>query len=297
MLSGAYFIAVAYYLVLLATFSTKILGYSDPALVKIVATMLIGSICIIGLTKGLLGVERAEKYSVSANLAAISALLIALVLFGINLPGGFSWTSAIEIPVELDWEHVRFLMGLLIIVQGFETSRYMGELYDADTRIRAMKRAQIVSSVVYVVFFILMVPLYTSFVSKGDVSEFIEVIGHVTPWLPFVVTIGAIASQFSASIADSIGGSGLVSDTTHGRINTRYAYILIGAVSIFVVWETNVVSLVALASRAFALFYALQCVVATGLAWTKGNRPASLWYGSLAAVSFMITVFGIPAEG
>ena len=255
-LAGAYFIAVAYYLMLLAAFGMKLLGWHDPVLGKIAATVLISGICGVGALKGLGGVERIEKFTVSANLAAIAAMLVALAMFGIDLPSGYGWTATADDTPAFDWDTVRFLMGLLIVVQGFETTRFMGEMYDPDTRIGAMKRAQIVSSLIYVVFFVLMIPLFPYFTSTDDVAGLIDVIGRVTPWLPFVVVAGAISSQFSAAVADSIGASGLISDATHRFIDARHAYLIIGAVSVFVIWETDVVSLVALASRAFALFYA-----------------------------------------
>lgn len=296
-LIGAYFISVAYYLVLLSAFGLKLVGWEDPALGKAVATALISSICFIGATKGLEGVERAEKFTVSTNLSAIAALLVALVIFGINLPAEYSWVVATKEHYTFNWQTFRFLMGLLIIVQGFETTRFMGEMYDPETRIKAMKQAQITSSIVYVVFFILMLPLFPYFTSTADVAGFIDVIKRVSPWLPFVVTGGAIASQFSASVADSIGASGLVSDTTHKHVTVKHAYIVIGAVAVMVIWMTDVVSIVALASRAFALFYALQCTVATMVAREKDQKNKTLWYSVLALFSFAIAVLGIPAGG
>lgn len=296
-LTGAYFISVAYYLVLLAAFGLKLLGWHDPVLGKAVATVLISAICLVGATKGLEGVERAEKFTVSANLAAIAALLAGLVIFGLNLPSEYSWSAAAKETHTFDWDTLRFLMGLLIIVQGFETTRFMGDMYDADTRIKAMTRAQIMSSAVYVVFFILMIPLFPYFTSTADVAGFIDVIGRVTPWLPFIVTAGAIASQFSASVADSIGASGLVSDTTHKHVSPKHAYIVIGAVAVCVIWATDVVSIVTLASRAFALFYALQCTVALLVARHRGDKGKATWFGVLAAVAFAVAILGIPASG
>lgn len=294
-LIGAYFISVAYYLVLLSAFGLKLLGWNDPMLGKIIATVMILGICAVGATKGLEGVERAEKFTVSANLAAITALLVALAIFGLNLPADYSWTAAASESHEFDWDTVRFLMGLVIIVQGFETTRFMGESYDAETRISAMRRAQITSTLVYVVFFILMLPLFPYFTSSADVAGFIDVIKRVSPWLPFVVTAGAIASQFSASVADSIGASGLVSDTTHKHITIKHAYLVIGLVAVMVIWLTDVVSIVALASRAFALFYALQSAVAALVAHQKGSKTLSIGYWILSALCFAIAILGIPA--
>ncbi len=294
-LIGAYFVSVAYYLVLLATFGLKLIGWNDPVLGKIIATTLILLISGVGVTKGLGGVERAEKFTVSANLAVIAALLVALTIFGFGLPSGYSWTAAAGQPHSFDWETIRFLMGLLIIVQGFETTRFMNDMYDAETRIAAMRRSQSVSSAVYLVFFILMIPLYPYFTSAADVAGFIEVIGRVSPLLPFVVTGGAIASQLSASVADSIGASELISDTTHKHIDPRHAYLLIGAVSVFVIWATDVTLIVALASRAFALFYGLQCTVSVMIARERHESGKAIWYGLLAALAYAVAVFGIPA--
>ena len=296
-LIGAYFISVAYYLVLLATFGMKLVGWDDPILGKAIATTLILAISAVGITKGLGGVEKAEEYTVSANLSVIAALLVALVIFGFSLPSEYSWTAAAGETHTFDWDTVRFLMGLLIIVQGFETTRFMSDMYDGPTRIAAMRRSQIVSSGVYLVFFILMIPLYPYFTSTADVAGFIEVIGRVSPLLPFVVTFGAIASQFSASVADSIGASELISGTTHRHIDPKHAYLLIGAMAVFAIWATDVTQIVALASRAFALFYGLQCTVSVMIARQRSEGRKALWFGTLAALAYAVAVFGIPAAG
>lgn len=296
-LIGAYFISVGYYLVLLSVFSFKLLGLDNPFLGKVIASTIVVLICAVGTFKGLSGVEKAEKYTVSANLAAIAAMLIGLLIFGFDLPNGYSWSAAAKQDHVYDWDTFRFVMGLLVIVQGFEITRFMGQMYDAETRISAMKRSQKISSIVYVIFFILMVPLFPYFPLKADVAGVIEVLGRVTPWLPFIVMGGAIASQFSASVADSIGAGGLISDTTDQKITPKRAYILIGLASVFVIWETDVLSIVTLASRAFALFYGLQCVVASLIARDRSELRRSFGYGFLALLAFSIAILGIPAGG
>ena len=296
-LTGAYFVSVAYYLVLLAAFGMRLAGLSNPLVANWVATAIVAAICAVGSTKGLAGVQRAEKFTVSANLAAIAALLASLAIFGFDLPSGYGWATEAGDTPAIDWGTVRFLMGLLIIVQGFETTRFMSQMYDADTRIAAMTRAQIVSSVVYVIFFVLMIPLFPYFTSNTDVAGVIGVIDRVNPWLPYLVAGAAIASQFSASVADSIGASGLITETTQKHINTNHAYLLIGAVAILVIWATDVVSIVALASRAFALFYALQCTVAVLVARHRGEPGRVIAFGALAALSFAVATLGIPAGG
>lgn len=296
-LVGAYFVSVAYYLVLLSTFGLRLFGVVDHAMARIISSSLVIAICGLGATKGLGSVEGAEKYTVSINLSAIAALLACLALFATDLPAGLSWSGAGSGSHQLDWNTLRFLMGLLIVVQGFETSRFMGEMYDGATRLSAMQRAQLVSSAIYISFFILMIPLFGEFQSNTDVAGFIEKIGIVSPWLPYVVTIGAIASQFSASVADSIGGAGLINNSTNRRISSRHAYLLIAVVSVLVIWNTDVVSIVALASRAFALFYAMQALVAVAIAWQRNERGRSGWFSLLAAIAFAFAFLGIPAGG
>ncbi|MGD8340249.1 MAG: hypothetical protein PVH89_05670 [Gammaproteobacteria bacterium] len=296
-LTGAYFISVAYYLVLLAEFGMRLIGLTDALIANWVATAIVAVICAVGTMEGLDGVQRAEKFTVSANLAAIAALLASLAIFGFDLPPDYGWATEAEVAPSFDWSRVRFLMGLLIIVQGFETTRFMSQMYDVETRVSAMRRAQIVSSIVYVLFFILMIPLFPYFTSDTDVAGVISVIDRVNPWLPYLVAGAAIASQFSASVADSIGASGLITETTQKHINANHSYILIAAVAIFVIWATDVVSIVALASRAFALFYALQCAVAFLVARHRGDLVRAVAFGALAALALAVATLGIPAGG
>ena len=294
-LTGAYFISVAYYLVLLAAFALKVAHIDNAFLGKAVATALVLVIAGIGALRGLGGIERAEKFTVSANLAAIAALLVSLLLFAVFLPQGYTLLPTVGAAHEHDWQTLRFLLGLLIIVQGFETTRFMGKLYPPKIRIRAMKRAQISSALVYIAFFILMLPLFPFFSGTPDVAGFIGEIGRVSSWLPYVVAFGAIASQFSAAVADSIGAGGLINDTSRNRVSVNHAYLLIGLVAVLVIWATDVVGIVALASRAFACFYFLQCLVALSLANARNDKPRRLGYGALATLCLCIAVFGIPA--
>lgn len=50
------------------------------------------------------------------------------------------------------WEVLTILAGTLIVVQGFETPRYLGDEFDAATRIKASRWSQIISTTVYVAF-------------------------------------------------------------------------------------------------------------------------------------------------
>lgn len=296
-LAFAYLVSVAYYLSLLAMFFLRLIGVGGDLAEKLFATSIIVVIAGIGAVWGLKAIEKAEIYSVSLKIAVIVGLLMALAVFGTHLPEGYAWTTEKISDHPVNTDTVRFLLGLLIIVQGFETSRYMGSLYGSEIRMRAMRRAQIISAGIYVVFFILMIPLYPFFTPDVDIAGFIDVIGRVSFVLPFVITIAAVASQFSASVADSIGVAGLISQATKGVVSPRHSYILIGAVGCIIIWETDMLQIIALASRAFAGYYGLQCLLGTVVAYQTGHSVRTIWYLVMTIACASVVVFGVPAPG
>jgi hypothetical protein len=84
------------------------------------------------------------------------------------------------------------------------------------------------------------------------------------------------------------------------RLSSRWSYLGIGIAAIALTWVTDVLAIISLASRAFALFYALQCGVAATVALRR-NEIAHRWLyvigGTImAAVALAVTVLGIPAE-
>ena len=83
------------------------------------------------------------------------------------------------------------LLGLLIVVQGFETSRYLGEEFDAPTRIRTMRLAQIVAAAIYVAFFALMLPVLPDTLDVAGETAIIDAAAAVGAILPLMLTIGA----------------------------------------------------------------------------------------------------------
>jgi hypothetical protein len=100
-------------------------------------------------------------------------------------------------------------------------------------------------------------------------------------------------------VADSAGAGGLIEDITHRKLSIRYAYMLILAVTVALTWETNVNEIIAYASRAFALYYTLQCVVAFVIArQMKELKQRTLKLGMfafLAVICLLVFVLGIPS--
>jgi hypothetical protein len=117
--------------------------------------------------------------------------------------------------------------------------------------------------------------------------------------LPVLLAVAAIGSQFSAAVADNEGAGGLIEDITHHKAPIRYAYLLILLVTIVLTWSTNVNEIIAYASRAFALYYTLQCIVAWVVAWQEQNlhrRPLRLaTFAFLAVMCFLVFALGIPS--
>ncbi len=116
----------------------------------------------------------------------------------------------------------------------------------------------------------------------------------------FFISIAAVGSQFSAAVADNEGVGGLIEDITQHKIPVRYAYLLVILVTVALTWETNVNEIIAYASRAFALYYMLQCVTAVILAWQMKDLPRRqlhlVAFVILAGVCLLVFAIGLPAE-
>jgi len=298
-LAGAYFISVSYYLQLLAAFVGNAIGNNSPLFAHIFCTVLLAVIGGIGIWRGLGMLERVEKYAVALNLGMIAALLVALAFHNIRLVAGGNWQLP-DIATGIDFHDLRVLLGLLIVVQGFETSRYLGENHSAEERVATMRIAQLVSAAIYLVFIGLVTVLFKDGL-KGKVTDIIELTRPVAVVLPFLIAVAAVGSQLSAAVADNEGAGGLVADITRNKISSRKAYALILAITVSITWLTNVNDIIAYASRAFALFYALQCCVALLVAWHSpklaGRTRHLALFAALAVVCLLVFALGLPAEG
>ncbi len=297
-LTAAYVISVAFYIRLLASFALSMTPWTGAGYEDLLATVILGAIGLIGWVHGLKGLEYVETISVSIKLSIIIALLVAL--FWHNF-GNAEW-SATLLPVDVDmWTRLRMLGGMLLVVQGFETSRYLGQSYPAPMRARTMNWAQLSSGAIYLAFVALVVPLLV-YLPSGDPSEtaIIDITGHVAVALPFLLVFAALMSQLSAGIADTVGAGGLVAEETRGRVSERFAYPLLVGFSIALIWSFNIFEVIAIASRAFAFYYMMQVVIALMVTRrTHGGKwrlVQMLWFALLAVTLALIVVFALPAE-
>jgi hypothetical protein len=296
-LVGAYFISITYYLQLLAAFVLNAFGRNGEAAAHAITTTLLLAIGGIGMWRGLRKLESIEKYAVSLNLGMIGGLLAGLAIHNIQLARGGTWTLP-SISSTVDFKDLRVLLGLLIVVQGFETSRYLGAEHPADQRIATMRTAQLLSTAIYLMFIALATVLFHDGLGT-DVTAIIGMTKPVALVLPLLLSVAAVGSQFSAAVADSAGAGGLIEDITHRKLSIRCAYLLILAVTIALTWETNVNQIIAYASRAFALYYLLQCVVALLVARRQKQlnhrRLRLATFAFLVLMCSVVFVLGIPS--
>lgn len=231
----------------------------------------------------------------NVKVAIIAGMLVGLAVFDVMIALG---KMPAHFPGARPWNlhALRSLLGSLIVVQGFETSRFLGGAYSAKQRIRTMRYAQWLSGGIYVAFLALILPL-AGFLHRHEETAVIDLTAHVTPLLPWLLIIAAVMSQFSAATADTLGGGGLIVEATRRWIDSRRAYALIALV---VTWLTDVFQVISFASRAFAFYYALQAFEAAWLAATNPLLSYRIWRGiAFALLAFLmlaVTVFGIPSD-
>ena len=300
-LAFAYFISVAYYLNLLSAFLLKGVGITDPLVGKVLTTAILLVIGMDGLFRGLHGLENIEEYAVGLKLAVIAAVLSALAWLNLHLALTETWHLP-DLTASLGWNAVRTVLGLLIVVQGFETSRFLAGAYPPELRIRTMRYAQLLSGGIYIGFFLLAtVVLKHQNVMSTEVTGIIDLLKPVASALPLLIVVGAVCAQLSAAVADAIGAGGLIEQVSEQRIDHRHAYPFIALVGAGLTWSLDIFGVIAFASRAFAFFYLLQCLVAAAVAITAPEvRRRTLYAGSflvLAALALAVVLFGTPLQG
>ncbi len=297
MLAIAYAVSVAYYLKLLAEFTMKPLavpvGWHD-LLANAFVTLIIVAFTALTFSGDIRKIEHAAHASVSVKLGIIAGLLAGLGTWWIMRSG-----LPLDLPpAQLSYSGIPLLLGLLITVQGFETSRYLGGSYDQLTRVRTMRYAQWLSSAIYLAFIALLTPFLREAQHAEGVAGILDIMELVAPILGIFVLIGAVSSQLSAAIADSIGSGGLMIEVSRRKLGVRSAFIAASALSIAVVWLTNPFSVIALSSRAFALFYAMQAVLALWVSFRTGagSWAARVGFAVVGLICVVAAVAGAPAE-
>ncbi len=290
----AYAISVGFYLRLLSSFLLRpVLGESEFWARVLTTTVMVG-IALVAWLRGLDGMEKLEEVAVNIKLSIIGGLILTLVVFDVVDLGRSVHEYGSLAHFTDPWNTVRALAGMLIVVQGFETSRYLGHKYDSTTRILTMKRAQWISAAIYVVFIVSAVPLFNAFPARIDETAILDGVREAAPLLVPMVLIAAVFSQLSAGIADTAGGGGMLTGrSTHHSV--RMGYVTILAAAGVLVWSTNIFSIISLASRAFAVYYLIQAISAAVVAHRKSDRRALVGFVAVGAMLAFVVIAAIPA--
>lgn len=295
LLAFAYVVSVAYYLNLLGAFAATMIQQGGPEVGKLITTAVYAVIALVGWTKGFSALERLEQVSVGIKLSVIAGMLAALMWYFSGLAGrGELHLAAPEIsPVN----GIMLAFGLLVTVQGFETSRYLGAEYDTSTRIRSMKLAQGVSTVIYLIYISLFCYSFTALEGPADETAIIAMMGLVTPVLPALLLVAALSAQFSAAVADTNGSGGLLSELTGGKLPPRAGYLLLVGVGLMLTWAFSVFEIISYASKAFALYYGCQAVIAAVQARNVAAGTGKVMlFTSLGILGLLVAVFGAAIE-
>ncbi|WP_369177569.1 hypothetical protein [Candidatus Thiodubiliella endoseptemdiera] len=298
----AYMVAVAFYLSLLSSFSLNYLGISSLIYERWMTTSIIIFIAVVGYIKGLSGLEKLESLSMTVQLAIIVALLIGLGVFGMNFLAGGETLEFVHQQRPISTQ-IQMLAGALLVVQGFETSRFIGEKYSAKIRVDSMRNAQIISGILYVVSVILFMPIVQNIdLMQVELADIIDATGSAALILPLMLMVAAVMSQFSAAIADTGGAGGLLNENSNKRLSTKVAYVGVSMCAILLVWSVDLMGIIALASKAFATYYLSQTLLA--LYYCRQDCPAKsrmtivqrVLYIVISIILLYVIFFAIPAE-
>ena len=295
-LSLAYFVSVAYYLNLFAAFGLRFGDIVEPFWIRIAATAVIACVGTLGALGGLRALERLEVSVVGVKLSLIGGLCVTLAIAGVFafVSGTLHWNPP-------DHAHgineIRILLGLVILVQGFETSRYLGDAYDKETRIKTMRWSQWIASGIYFAFIILVTPYFTQELpALGGETAIIDMLIPVGAVVAPAIIIVALASQLSAAVADMNGAGGLLFETTNKRLSPEAGHLLTALLAVAITWVADIYEIITYASKLFVLYYALQSVQADCSAWRLKRYGRAAMYSAGVAVALLVVMFAIPAD-
>jgi hypothetical protein len=287
----AYVISVALYLRIMAQYVVSYTTGGDGQLLeRTIACTTVVLIVGLGVLRGFRGLDRLDRVSLTAVLVLTTVLGVTLAVGdGRGLLGG-----GLALPPVPDTGVVTVLLvlgGIVITVQGFETVRYLGDQFDAETRIRASRAAQLVAASIYVGFVAVATPVMGLGTPAGADDTLLDITGRVAPVLALPLALSAVLSQLSAAIADTAAAEGNLRSLS-GWMRGRRPYLVSGAAAVVLAATVPTFTIVAVASRAFAAYYALQAVVALR---TSTGTVRKLTYAALAVVMTAVALLARPA--
>ncbi|WP_321488945.1 hypothetical protein [uncultured Hyphomonas sp.] len=295
-LSFAYCISVAYYLNLFGAFAVKMTTFNSPAMGKAVTSAVLLLILAVGWLRGFSAMEKMEQVSVSLKLAIIAGLLAGLSVYFFTQAEQSELTFAA--PAETGWTGIALAFGLIITVQGFETSRYLGSEYKPDMRICSMRYSQWLATAIYMAYVVLLTYAFDAGTVPLTETAIVDMMKVVSAILPAMLIVAALSAQFSAAIADTSGAGGLVEELSGGRVSPRLAYLILVLIGLGLTWFSHVFQIISFASKAFAYYYALQCGIAAVGAFREAKAPIrGMAFAAFGLLALAVLFFGQPVEG
>jgi hypothetical protein len=284
---------VGYYLQLMAGIIIFPFDIANPGTITtIIALGTLAGIALIGFFFGLEKLNQLGNRTTAFNLAAVAAIIVGFIVYNVFVALDGAWALPNYNP-PVDSTGARQILGFFALVQGFEASRYLGEEFSAERRIATMRRAQIIATVAFVLFPLSALLLFAE-ARPGFESDAVVTIAQLaSPVLPYIIILLGIGSQASASINAISSRSDVLEELSGNRIPRRITYPLLAAGAGAVVLFTDVNTAVAAASRVFAAFFTIQCVIALILAVRvkKWGQAVGITLVGLAMLS--ITIFGL----
>lgn len=293
-LAFAFIVSVAYYLNLFGAFGVSLTDLDDSFHANLLTTAVFVLILLTGLLRGFSALERMEQVSVGLKLAIIAGLIFGLLVHFGEVAG--KGALKFDQPQINGWAGITLMAGLIVTVQGFETSRYLGATYDASMRIRSMRLAQWISTFIYCLYIILLTYAVEFNMLSLDETAIIDLMQVVAPILPLLLVMAALSAQFSAAIADTSGSGGLMSEVSRGLITEKLAYTILVGIGILLTWTANIFEIISYASRAFALYYAIQAGIAAIRAARRGYFGLTVCFVTMFVLGAAIALFGTPVE-
>jgi len=286
----AYAVSVCLYIHILAAFVLGSMGINTPFRENIFTVLVVAAIGYLGRQHGLDMLLVTERWALRVTAVLLLALIAGFVSYDWT---AFSTNTLVLPPVPKEdlWTVLTVLGGTLIVVQGFETSRYLGSEFDRELRIWSCRSSQIVSTVIYLVFVAAATPLMHFLGDEVQDNGLLILAAKAAYWLVTPLVIAAVLSQFSAAVADVVAAGGTVEETTDGRVDDRQAYVLICGIAVILAFAPTL-TILSFASRSFAFYYFLQCLVALSVTENQLHKVA---ISILAFILAFITLFAVPA--
>lgn len=289
-ISVAYIISITLYLQILSSFLLAGFNLTSQLFQDISTTIVIVSIVIVALTRGLGTLNFLETWSLMTTLALVVVIILGFIQY--DLASIQQGVQSIPTPTTSWWEMATVVGGALIVVQGFETPRFLGNSYDAGLRVWSSRWSQIVSSTIYLAFVFLAIPLIPELGGQYADNLLIKLVTYTAiPFLSAGVVSAALLSQFSAAVADTIATQGNVTEVSQKRIHPKLIYLSIGILAIILTWSADTFEILALASKAFAFYYFLQCLIALIIA---PNNLYRLGFSAIGVAMLFIVLFAKP---